>query len=137
MHLDTALAASVTDSDSTDFNGGNLTVSITANKVAGEDVLGVDTSGTVTLSSGLTAGSTVSVSGTTIGTIAASGDGAGGHDLVIDFNANATPGLVTSLVDALTYSDSNSSSPSTAARTVNVSLNDGGRGTCRSWKRHR
>ena len=93
VHLDAGTAATVTDSDPADFNVSKLTVSITANKVAGEDLLGIDTSGatTVTLSAGLTAGSTVSVGATAIGTIAVNGDGANGHDLIVIFNANATP----------------------------------------------
>ena len=126
VHLDAGTAATVTDSDPADFNVSKLTVSITANKVAGEDLLGIDTSGatTVTLSAGLTAGSTVSVGATAIGTIAVNGDGANGHDLIVIFNANATPARVGALLDALTYSDSNQADPSTLPRTVAVTLDD-------------
>ena len=71
-----ARAATVTD-DQANLNGGSLTVSITANEVAAEDVLGISvTAGdTVTLSNGTNVGSTVSVGGTAIGTIAAGGTG--------------------------------------------------------------
>jgi hypothetical protein len=126
VHLDAGTAATVTDSDPADFNVSKLTVSITANKAAGEDLLGIDTSGatTVTLSAGLTAGSTVSVGATAIGTIAVNGDGANGHDLIVIFNANATPARVGTLLDALTYSDSNQAAPSTLPRTVSVTLDD-------------
>ena len=126
VHLDAGTAATVTDSDPADFNVSKLTVSITANKAAGEDLLGIDTSGatTVTLSAGLTAGSTVSVGATAIGTIAVNGDGANGHDLIVIFNANATPARVGTLLDALTYSDSNQADPSTLPRTVAVTLDD-------------
>ncbi|MDR3432616.1 MAG: DUF4347 domain-containing protein, partial [Rouxiella aceris] len=124
VHLDTGTAALVTDSDSSNFNSGNLTVHISANGQSGEDVLGVDTSGTLTLSSGTTVGSTVSVGGVAIGTIASNGDGVSGHDLIITFNSNATAARVSSLVGALVYSDS-ASSPNNATRTVQVSVNDG------------
>ena len=124
VHLDTGTAALVTDSDSSNFNSGNLTVHISANAHSSEDVLGVDTSGTLTLSSGTTVGSTVSVGGVAIGTIASNGDGVSGHDLIITFNSNATAARVSSLVGALVYSDS-ASSPNNATRTVQVSVNDG------------
>ena len=57
--LDSGDAITVTDSQ-THLNGGNLTVSITTNKVAGEDVLGIAASATVILSNGTNTGSTVS-----------------------------------------------------------------------------
>src|SRR5262249_46294124 len=44
VHLDAGTAAAVSDTDSTDFDTGNLTVSITTNKVGTEDALGIDTS---------------------------------------------------------------------------------------------
>src|SRR5262249_8231371 len=93
VHLHAGTASTVTDSDSSDFYRGNVTVAITSKKAAGEDVLGLDTAAapTVTLSAGLTVGSHVSVGGTDIGTIANNGDGAGGNNLVVTFNANATP----------------------------------------------
>src|SRR5262249_49950130 len=69
------------------------------------------------------------VGGVDIGTIATNGDGTGGHNLVVDFNANATATNVSTLVDALTYSNSNNADPSSAARTVSVTVNDGDGGT--------
>ncbi len=128
VKLDTGTAVTVTDSDSPSFNSGNLTVHISANGQSGQDVLGIDTSGTVTLSSGTSAGSVVTVGGVSIGVIATSGDGVGGHDLIVTFNSNATPSRVATLVAALTYNNT-SNDPNTATRTVNVSVNDGRGGT--------
>src|SRR5262249_51705208 len=58
--LDQGGAAIVTD-DQTNLNGGNLTASVVANGTPSEDVLGISTAGTVSLSAGMTVGSTVSV----------------------------------------------------------------------------
>ena len=122
VKLDTGSAVTVTDGDSPDFNGGNVTVRITANGQYSQDALGIDTSGTVALSSGTSVGSVVTVGGVAIGVIA--GDGVSGHDLVISFNSNATPARVSILVAALTFNNG-SSDPGTASRTVNFSVNDG------------
>ncbi|MGR2723905.1 Ig-like domain-containing protein [Chromobacterium sp. W521] len=128
VKLDTGTAVTVTDSDTPNFNSGNLTVHISANGQSGQDVLGIDTSGTVTLSSGTSVGSVVTVGGVSIGVIASNGDGVGGHDLIVTFNSNATPSRVATLVAALTYNNT-SNDPNTATRTVNVSVNDGRGGT--------
>ncbi|WP_434632129.1 Ig-like domain-containing protein [Chromobacterium sp. CV08] len=129
VHLDTGTAATVTDSDTTSLNGGNVTVHISANGQSAEDALGIDTSGTITLSSGTSVGSTVSVGGVAIGTITSSGDGVSGHDLIVTLNSNATASRVTTLVDALTYNDTASGIPNTSTRTIQVTVNDGRGGT--------
>jgi hypothetical protein len=119
--IDQGTAATVTDVDSTHFNGGNLTATISAGEDAGEDVLSLDTSGTVSLS-GTTAGSNVLVGGTIVGTL---GNAiAAGNDLVINFNANATPQRVSSLVAALTYENTDTDTPTTGARTIDVTVTD-------------
>ncbi|QAY77378.1 tandem-95 repeat protein [Sphingosinicella sp. BN140058] len=119
VKLDPTGNAAVADVDSTDFNGGSLTVSITSGKVVAEDVLGLDTSGSVTVAGGI-----VSVAGQAIGTL--SGGGAGGADLVVTFDtANATAARVQTLITALTYVNANTLDPATAARTVAISLVDG------------
>jgi hypothetical protein len=116
--LDQTPAATVTD-DQTHFNGGSLTASITVNEVAAEDVLGISTAGTVSIT-----GTTVLVGGLAIGTITS--NGTGGNDLVVSFNTtDATPASVSTLIQALTYFNSNSGNPSTAQRTIAVSVNDG------------
>ena len=60
----------MTDSDTPNFNSGNLTVQMVNNARANQDVLGIDTSGAISLSNGVTVGSVVSVSGVAIGVIA-------------------------------------------------------------------
>ncbi|WP_040652582.1 DUF4347 domain-containing protein [Pseudogulbenkiania ferrooxidans] len=128
VKLDASTVVTVTDSDTPNFNSGNLTVHISANGQSGEDVLGIDTSGTVSLSNGTSVGSVVSVGGVSIGVIATNGDGVSGHDLIVTLNSNGTPSRVATLAAALTYNNT-SSDPSTATRTVNVSINDGRGGT--------
>ncbi|MEW5835207.1 MAG: DUF4347 domain-containing protein, partial [Pseudomonadota bacterium] len=123
--LDTGSNATVTDSDNANFSGGNVTVSITANRVSGEDVLGIQNQGAGTGQIGIS-GSNVTYGGTTIGTFTG---GTGTSDLVISLNSSATPTATTALVRALTYRDSNSTDPSTATRTISVTVNDGSGGT--------
>ncbi|MCD4502020.1 Ig-like domain-containing protein [Chromobacterium vaccinii] len=129
VHLDTGTAATVTDSDTTSLNGGNVTVHISANGQSAEDALGIDTSGTVTLSSGTSVGSTVSVGGVAIGTIATNGDGVSGHDLIITLNSNATAVRLSTLVQSLSYNDTAAGIPNTSTRTIQVTVNDGRGGT--------
>ena len=120
LRIDTGTLATVTDSDSPNFNTGSLTVAITGGKDASEDQLAIDTAGTgVTI-----VGSTVSVDGFAVGTL--SGGGAGGGDLVIAFNTDdATPARIAKILNALTYFNSDTTSPTTAFRTVSVTLVDG------------
>ncbi len=124
VRLDAGTAATVSDQDSTDFNGGNLTVHVGTGAVAGEDVLGFDTSA----ATGVTvSGNAVSVGGQQVGTFAG---GTGGQDLVVTFTTtDATPATVTKLVDALTYSDSSAQNPTGGTRSVSVTVNDGDGGT--------
>ncbi|PRP72412.1 hypothetical protein BUE93_01730 [Chromobacterium amazonense] len=129
VHLDTGTAATVTDSDTTSFNGGNVTAHISANGQSGEDALGIDTSGTVTLSSGTSVGSTVSVGGVAIGTIASNGDGISGHDLIVTLNGNATVARLNTLLQALNYNNTAAGIPNTSTRTIQVTVNDGRGGT--------
>ncbi|WP_105264502.1 DUF4347 domain-containing protein [Pseudoalteromonas sp. T1lg76] len=124
--LDQGSNATVSDADSSDFSGGNLSATITSGEDAAEDLLSVDTSGAVSLS-GPTAGSNLSVSGTVIGTLA--NNIAAGNDFTANFNANATPARVQTLLRALNYENTDSVSPTTGARNVRVTINDGDGGT--------
>jgi len=115
--------AMVADADSADFNSGALTVTITAGEDAAEDILSLDTSGTVALA-GTTAGSSVSVGGSIVGTLG--NNIAAGIDLVVNFTtANATPANVQSLVRAITYRNSSTIAPTTGARNVRITISDG------------
>ncbi|MDF2464005.1 MAG: tandem-95 repeat protein [Ramlibacter sp.] len=116
--LDVGSDATIADVDSSDFGGGTLTVSISSGAVTGEDQLGIDTSGTVSVAAG-----TISVSAVAIGTYA--GGGAGAGDLVFSLNANATPAAVQALVRALTYTNSDTANPTGGSRTITLTLVDG------------
>ena len=116
--LDDLGDATVSDSDSPNFDGGSLIVSIAANGNPSEDVLLFDQSGTVSIS-----GTTISVGGIAIGTITS--DGTGGTDLVVAFNASATPARVQTLVRAIAYGNTNTIDPSTDARQMLIILDDG------------
>ncbi|MBS7780101.1 DUF4347 domain-containing protein [Acidovorax sp. CCYZU-2555] len=124
--LDLGSNATVTDSDSDDFNGGTLTVQITAHGTAAEDVLGVRSTGTGLGQIGVSGGS-VTYEGIAIGAIAG---GSNGSPLTVTFNSvSATPPAVTALLQSLTYANSNTTAPSTAPRSVSITLADGDGGT--------
>jgi len=108
----------IEDVDSSDFAGGTLRVAITLGGVPSQDVLGIRTIYGVTAS-----GSTVSVDGVVIGTIASGGTGIG-QDLLVEFNGAATAVRVQALVRALTYFNT-AENPSGQTRLVSISLNDG------------
>src|SRR4029077_8986988 len=111
-----APTGTATDADSSNFNGGSLTVHFTANGAA-EDQLSILTDGTVTVSSG-----TVSVGGLAVAT---GSGGANGTDLVVSFNTiDATPSSVSTLIEHIGYAN-NSDNPSTLARSVLFTVNDG------------
>lgn len=129
--LDAGSNATLADVDSTNFDGGTLTVTITSGGDSAEDQLGISTASGVTLSNGLNDGSTITVGGTVIGTIAAVGmDQVDvGEDLVINFNTNATPAKVQTLLRSLTYQNTNNVDPSLGARNVRITVTDGDGGT--------
>jgi len=120
--LDGGSDATVTDSDSPDFNGGSLRVSIVANGVSSEDVLGIRNQGTGAGQIGVS-GANVTYQGMVIGSVAG---GTGGSALVVSFNANATAAAVQALVRNLSYDNTNASNAiGQSARTVRVTVNDG------------
>ncbi|MCI0911769.1 Ig-like domain-containing protein [Pseudomonas putida] len=120
--LDAGSNATVSDSDSADFGGGNLTASISANGVAGEDTLGIRSVGTGAGQISLS-GNTVSYGGVAIGTVAG---GTGGASLVVTFNANATAAAVQALVRSITYDNGNAGNGiGQASRAVSLTVSDG------------
>lgn len=123
VQLDVGQNALVSDVDTANFNGGSLTVSITAGGTASEDILSLVTSGTNITLSGTTTGSTVSVGGFDVGKL---GNAiAAGNDLVINFDeSDATPARVQELVRAVSYQNS-AGTPTFANRTVSFTLSDG------------
>lgn len=122
--IDVSGNATLTDADSADFDGGDLTIEYASGQQA-EDRLEIDTSGSVSLSAGQSAGSTVSVSGTAIGTIDGGSTGGSGEDLVISLNSSATPALVQTLVQGLQYNNAGGDNPTDGNRVVRVTVSDG------------
>ncbi|WP_186766454.1 FG-GAP-like repeat-containing protein, partial [Phaeobacter marinintestinus] len=124
------LRLGLTDAESIDFSGGTLTVSVAGGGVASEDVLSFDATD-VTLSGADSLpdpGETLTVDGVVIGTIAVGGDGRDGNDLVVTFNSAATPARVETLLRAVQY-ENISATPTTAPRTLSVTVSDGDGGT--------
>ena len=117
--------ATVADSDSANFDTGTLTVSFTAGSDSAEDVLSIRNQGTGAGQIGVS-GSTITYSGTTIGTFTG---GSSGTNLVITLNSNSTPTAVTALVKNITYQNTDTDAPTTGARTVRLVLTDGDGGT--------
>ena len=117
--LDNGGNVSLDDVDSTDFNGGSLTVSIGTGKVAGEDQLLLQDAGTVTIVGGV-----VKVGGNDVGNV--SGGGAGGDDLFITFTTGfATPDAVEAIIAAVRYDNSGGEKPTDGNRVINWTLVDG------------
>ena len=119
--LDAGSNAIVTDADSVNFNGGNVTVTISNNGQASQDVLWIKTDGSIS-----TSGNNVLYGGVVIGTYAG---GTLGSPLVISLNSAATPAAVSGLLRNLSYRNTDLDNPNTATRTVQITVNDGAGGT--------
>ncbi|WP_218585602.1 DUF4347 domain-containing protein [Pseudomonas sp. Marseille-P9899] len=123
--LDGSSNATVSDADSSNFNGGKLTAQITTGRVNGEDVLFIRNQGAganqIAISS-----AQITYNGLVIGTFTG---GSNGDPLVITFTANANATTVAALVQNLAYRNSNTVEPSTASRSVSISMDDGAGGS--------
>ncbi|MBA5869951.1 MAG: tandem-95 repeat protein, partial [Nitrospira sp. CR2.1] len=117
----------ITDVDSSNFDGGVMTVSISANGTA-DDRLMVGNWGTGPGQVGVS-GSDVTYGGTVIGTV--SGGTSGSDPLVITFNTSATPTAVQEVYRSIQFNNV-SDNPSTATRTLTIGLTDGDGGTATS-----
>ncbi len=94
--------AAVTNIDSADYNGGFVTLAQTSGTANGNWFV----DGTTVTSGGdasVSAGETILVSGTSIGTIDVTDDGQGGNDLTINFGANASSALIQTMLQNLRY----------------------------------
>ncbi|WP_395612630.1 FG-GAP-like repeat-containing protein, partial [Allosphingosinicella sp.] len=119
--LDVGGNATIADVDTNDFSGGTLTVHIGTGLVAGQDRLGIQSSGAVTVN-----GANLESGGLVFATF--SGGGAGGGDLVITFTSSGTPAtaaLVQDLVRGITFTNSGGISPTAGLRTISWTLVDG------------
>ena len=120
-------AATVTDADSTNFAGGQLTVRISAAATTNDRLTirnqGPST-GQITVS-----GSNVLYGGIIIGTYSG---GTGTAALVVNFNQNATAAATRALVRNITFSTTGSSTATTQRRTLTLQLTDGDGGTSKA-----
>jgi hypothetical protein len=123
--LDAGSDATVSDSDSADFDGGSIVVAIIADRVPGEDVLSVQNEGSAAGQVGVS-GSSVFYGGVKVGDMTG---GTGTNDLVISLNNQATPNAVQAILRKLTYANTNLLDPSTASRAVQISVSDGDGGS--------
>jgi pimeloyl-ACP methyl ester carboxylesterase len=115
-----AATATLSDPDSTNFNGGSLSLQLTTNAEV-TDQLRIQNQGTGLGKIGLN-GANVTYGGVLIGTFAG---GDGNTPLVVSLTSNAaTPIAVQALLRAITFA-STLTAPSPADRTLDVILDDG------------
>ena len=118
--IDQSLNATITDTDSANFNGGSIRVAISGGSLA-EDRLFVGAVGLVTSSSGQ-----VLYNGDVIGTVTG-GDGA---TLVITFTStNVTPSIAQEVLRAILYTNTGGDAPTAGTRNLLVTVSDGDGGT--------
>ncbi|MGB1241232.1 MAG: choice-of-anchor D domain-containing protein, partial [Chitinophagales bacterium] len=124
VQIDGSAAASDTEEN---WDGGSLTVEITANEEPGDEIsvsqTGITISGTSIEEGGITFASISETSGTVNDGIVTNGD-----ELTVNFNGNATNARVQALVRAIVYR-STAGTPGTSDRTVTYILSDDTEGT--------
>ncbi len=113
-------SATVTDPDSTDFNGGTLTIDFTAGSTA-NDRLAILNEGTGVGQIGVS-GSNITYEGTPIGGFTGGNDGS--TPLLITFNSDSTATNAQALLRHITY-ENVSEAPSEDNRAVRFVLTDG------------
>src|SRR3954471_8400773 len=119
-----ATGGTVTDSDSSDFNGGSLTVSF-GSSVLSEDQLVILTDANILLNGSTVQYDADGAGGNPAVDIGAVSGGSDGTDLAVSLiSANATPAAVTALIQHIAYTNS-SEDPSTSARSASFTVNDG------------
>ncbi len=126
--VDQGTGASVTDVDSADFDGGNLTVTSSTTGDNSEDQLSIRNQGTGAGQIGFD-GTNVTYQNVLIGT--ASG-GSNGADLIVSLNSNADAAAVSAMTQNVTYENSDTSNPTEDSRTISFVVNDGKGGTSAS-----
>ncbi len=119
--IEQGIDISVSDVDSANFESGKLSVAVVAGSDASEDLLAIRNQGIGAGQIGFD-GTNVFYEGTLIGT--ASG-GIGGVDLVVTFNVNADTAATEALIENITYQNLDGGDPSTGARTIRYTLDDG------------
>lgn len=115
--------ATITDADGGDYDGGSLTVTITANGAAG-DALAIRNTGTAAGQIGVS-GSDITHGGVAVGSFTG---GSGGSPLAVSFNASATPSVAQAVLRAVTFATGETGA-SLATRALSVTLLDGDGGS--------
>ncbi|MFP4295932.1 MAG: cadherin-like domain-containing protein [Halothiobacillaceae bacterium] len=118
--IDAGGVATISDVDSEDFDGGNLTVEVTGYHSAAYDVLGIENQGTDAGQIGVS-GADVSYGGTQIGTLTG---GSGSQPLVVALDGDASKEAVQALTRAITF-EHTQGEPADDTRTVSFSVSDG------------
>ncbi|WP_207896502.1 hypothetical protein, partial [Nitrosomonas sp. Nm84] len=118
--IDTGAAVTITDSDSTNFNGGTLIITTTSG--TGDGSFSLDGVNAVSGGNNIIAVSeTITVGGTTIGTVHATNDGQNGRTLTITLNSNATRANVSELIKNIGFE-----SATAGLRSFNLALSENG-----------
>ena len=115
----------LSDPDSPDFNGGQLTLAYTDGGSL-EDQLSIQEANGITVT-----GSAIAINSVPFGSINTIKNGQDGQDLVIDFTTGtATVANVKTLIQSLTYQ--NTADAPAASRTLSITVNDGDGGEATS-----
>ena len=122
QYADAGGNATVSDVDSANFDTGTLTVEVTGNEVAAEDVLYFAESDDYKFDATL-----IVYQNSVI--IASWSGGTAGAPWVFTFRPGATPAHVAAVMRLVTYENINQIDPSTAQRTLTWTLTDGDGGT--------
>jgi hypothetical protein len=120
--------ATVTDIDSSSYNGGTLTFALTAGATA-DDRLEIRNDGTGTDQVSVS-GNVVSVGGVSVGTFSG---GTGTSPLVVTFNGSSSPAAAQDIIRATTYRNADNAAPG-SSRTLTLTLADGVGGTSTASK---
>ena len=127
--IDQSTIAVVSDVDSSDFDGGTLSVSFSSGSDSAEDVLSINNQGNGAGQIGVS-GSAVSYGGTQIGTFSG---GSSGSALVITLDSDADTTAVSALINNITYENTDTDNPTEGSRTVRFVLTDGDGGTSANY----
>ncbi len=121
VRLDAGTGATVTDTDSADFHGGAIVVSITAGRIPPQDVLSITNQGTGATQVGVS-GTNITYEGTLVGNFTG---GTSYDDLMIYLNNNASKTATRDILRALTYHNSSTGVPITGGRGITIRVYDG------------
>ncbi|MGF1481602.1 MAG: DUF4347 domain-containing protein [Cyanophyceae cyanobacterium] len=109
----------LTDVDSPNFDGGNLTVAYQQGGGAENHLSIRENGGSLRFN-----GSQVSFNGVVIGSVDVANNGRNGRNLVVNLTSGATLEAVEALIENLTYQ--NTSDTPHSSRTISITVNDGG-----------